>query len=99
MTSFVLVSNIIQVSVSDRGPGIPPAALPHLFDPFYRAIDSGPHPHGLGLGLAVVKGLVSAHGGQVSAENRAGGGARFAFTLPQEESETGPSATSEVSAA
>jgi two-component system sensor histidine kinase KdpD len=92
-------SNIIQVSVSDRGPGIPPAALPHLFDPFYRAIDSGPHPHGLGLGLAVVKGLVSAHGGQVSAENRAGGGARFVFTLPQEESETGPSATSEVSAA
>ena len=91
--------NTIHVSVADRGTGIPQAALPHLFDPFYRAIDSGPHPHGLGLGLAVVKGLVNAHGGQVTAENRAGGGARFVFTLPQEESETGPLPTSEVSAA
>jgi len=92
-------SNVIEVAVSDRGPGIPPAALPRLFDPFYRAIDSGPHPHGLGLGLAVVKGLVTAHGGRVTAENRAGGGARFVFTLPQDETQTGPLPTSEVSAA
>jgi two-component system sensor histidine kinase KdpD len=88
-----------QVSVADRGPGISPAALPHLFDPFYRVIDSGPHPAGLGLGLAVVKGLITAHGGQVSAENRVGGGARFLLTLPQDESETEPFPTSAVSAA
>jgi signal transduction histidine kinase len=59
--------------------------LPHLFDPFYRAIDGTQRPQGLGLGLAVVKGLVEAHGGRVVAENRAGGGARFVFTLPQTE--------------
>jgi two-component system sensor histidine kinase KdpD len=77
--------NTIQVSVSDRGRGIPPGALAHLFDPFYRAIDGTNRPQGLGLGLAVVRGLVDAHGGRVWAENRAGGGARFVFTLPQQE--------------
>jgi len=91
--------NTLHVSVADRGPGISPATLPHLFDPFYRAIDSGPHPPGLGLGLAVVNGLVAAHGGQVSAENRVGGGARFVFTLPQTDSEPEPMATSAPSAA
>jgi two-component system, OmpR family, sensor histidine kinase KdpD len=75
----------VVVSVSDRGPGLPPSALQRVFDPFYRAIDDrgAPRPGGLGLGLAVVKGLVEAHGGRVSVENRAGGGARFTFTLPR----------------
>jgi two-component system sensor histidine kinase KdpD len=72
----------ISISVEDRGPGIPAAALPHLFDPFYRVTDSRPRPQGLGLGLAIVRGLVEAHGGRVWAENRPGGGARFTFTLP-----------------
>ncbi len=72
----------IRVQISDRGPGIPFAALPYLFDPFYRVIDGKPRPQGLGLGLAIVKGLVEAHGGRVWAENRAGAGARFTFTLP-----------------
>jgi signal transduction histidine kinase len=71
------------VAVEDRGPGIPAGALPHLFDPFYRVTDGRPRPQGLGLGLAIVKGLVEAHGGRVWAENRAGGGARFTFTLPK----------------
>ena len=76
----------VLIAVSDRGPGIPAAALPHLFDSFYRAIDDRgrSRPRGLGLGLAIVKGLVEAHGGQVTAENRLGGGARFTFTLPVE---------------
>jgi two-component system sensor histidine kinase KdpD len=73
----------VSVAVEDRGPGIPPEAIPHLFDPFYRVSDSKPRPQGLGLGLAIVKGLVEAHGGRVWAENRAGGGARFTFTLPR----------------
>jgi two-component system, OmpR family, sensor histidine kinase KdpD len=73
---------IVRVEVSDRGPGIPPNAMPHLFDPFYRVIDGKPRPQGLGLGLAIVKGLVEAHGGRVWAENRSGSGARFTFTLP-----------------
>jgi two-component system sensor histidine kinase KdpD len=74
--------NLVRVEVSDRGQGIPLAAMPHLFDPFYRVIDGKPRPQGLGLGLAIVKGLVEAHDGRVWAENRAGSGARFTFTLP-----------------
>ncbi|MGI9147104.1 MAG: ATP-binding protein [Chloroflexota bacterium] len=73
---------LVRVQVLDQGPGIPPAAMPHLFDPFYRVIDGKPRPQGLGLGLAIVKGLVQAHGGRVWAENRASSGARFTFTLP-----------------
>lgn len=72
----------VCVVVADHGPGIPIAALPRLFDPFYRGRDGQPRPQGLGLGLAIVKGLVEAHGGRVRAENRPGGGARFVFTLP-----------------
>ena len=88
----------VEVSVSDCGPGIPPAELPHVFDPFHRAIDtaSGPRPGGLGLGLAVVKGLVEAHGGRVWAENRAGGGARFTFALPLADTPAGAPPRPEV---
>jgi two-component system sensor histidine kinase KdpD len=75
----------LRVSVSDRGPGVPATAVPHLFDPFYRVVDGRPRRQGLGLGLAIVKGLVEAHGGRVWAENRAEGGARFTFTLPLEQ--------------
>jgi two-component system sensor histidine kinase KdpD len=76
--------NEVAVVVEDRGPGFPPTAAAHLFDPFYRVRDMTSHarPQGLGLGLAIVKGLVEAHAGRVWAENRAGGGARFTFTLP-----------------
>jgi two-component system sensor histidine kinase KdpD len=73
---------VVAISVSDCGPGLPPSAMSHLFDPFYRVVDGQPRPQGLGLGLAIVKGLVDAHGGQVWAENRPGGGAQFTFTLP-----------------
>ena len=88
-TEILLTATISQrearVMVEDRGPGIPTEAMPHLFDPFYRVIDGRPRPKGLGLGLAIVRGLVEAHDGRVSVENRAGGGARFAFTLPLKE--------------
>ena len=74
--------NLLAVEVADRGPGCPPEALPRLFDPFYRVDKRGPRPAGTGLGLAVAKGLVEAHGGRIWAENRADGGARFVFTVP-----------------
>jgi two-component system sensor histidine kinase KdpD len=70
------------VSVADRGPGIPPADLERIFDKFYRVLRNQRDTRGSGLGLAVGRGLVEAHGGRIWAENREGGGAIFRFTLP-----------------
>jgi len=72
----------VRVEVADRGPGIPPEALPRLFEPFYRVQREGQTARGTGLGLAVAKGLVEAHGGHIWVENRNEGGASFVFTLP-----------------
>jgi two-component system sensor histidine kinase KdpD len=72
----------VQFVVADRGPGIAAAAIPRLFDPFYRVMAGQPRAQGLGLGLAIVRGLVEAHGGVVTADPRPGGGARFTVTLP-----------------
>jgi signal transduction histidine kinase len=74
----------VRVAVEDRGSGFPPAALPHLFEPYYRAAEAAATP-GTGLGLAIVQQIIAAHGGQVGAENRRGGGARVWFTLPRAE--------------
>lgn len=71
---------ILTVRVDDRGPGIPPGELPRVFEPFHRV--GGIRSPGTGLGLAVARGLVEAHGGRIWAERRAGGGTRFAFTIP-----------------
>lgn len=69
------------VTVSDRGPGIPPAELPHVFERFHRSVEARSMP-GSGLGLAIVEHVVSAHGGTVFARNRPDGGAEVGFTLP-----------------
>jgi two-component system, OmpR family, sensor histidine kinase KdpD len=70
----------LVVEVSDRGPGIPPGAESLVFDKFYRAAPGG--TRGAGLGLAVCRGIVQAHGGTITAENRPEGGATFRLTLP-----------------
>jgi K+-sensing histidine kinase KdpD len=70
------------VTVSDGGPGVPDVALAHLFDPFIRAAQRKGGPSGVGLGLAIARGLVEAHGGRITAANRVEGGASFRFTLP-----------------
>ncbi len=69
----------IAVSVSDTGAGIPPEALAHIFDRFYKSSDS----RGTGLGLAIAKNLVAAHDGEISAQSELGKGTTFRFTLPK----------------
>jgi signal transduction histidine kinase len=72
-------------TIEDRGPGIPPADLPHLFEPFFRGSESRARQRkGSGLGLALVERIARAHGGSVTAANKAGGGARFTLTIPGE---------------
>jgi two-component system sensor histidine kinase KdpD len=72
------------IEVSDDGPGIPPEAMPRLFDPFVRIASAQRGTRGIGLGLAVARGLVEAHGGRIEARPRSGGGAVFRVTLPLE---------------
>jgi signal transduction histidine kinase len=71
------------VSVEDTGDGLAPGAPQRMFERFWRADESRARSSGgAGLGLAIARGLVQAHGGTIWAENRRGGGARVAFTLP-----------------
>jgi len=67
--------------VSDNGVGIPGEALPHVFEPLYRASSE---PGGYGLGLATVKRLVEAHGGEVAIASEEGLGTTVAVKLPRE---------------
>jgi two-component system sensor kinase FixL len=67
----------LHISVSDCGPGIAPAVLERLFEPFYTTKENG-----MGLGLSISRGIVGAHGGRLWAENGAQGGAVFHLCLP-----------------
>jgi two-component system OmpR family sensor kinase len=69
------------VSVADRGPGVPEAELTAIFDPFYRSA-SGQPGSGFGLGLAIARHAVEAHGGTIRAVNRPGGGLQIQITVP-----------------
>jgi signal transduction histidine kinase len=72
----------VEILVSDTGVGIAPEHLPHVFERFYRAEASRAGP-GTGLGLAVVKHIVEAHGGRVSADSQPGAGTTVRLTLPR----------------
>jgi two-component system sensor histidine kinase KdpD len=72
---------VVVVDVADRGPGFPPGEEARVFDKFYR-VAGATSTAGVGLGLTICRGIVTAHGGRIWAENRAGGGAVFHFTLP-----------------
>lgn len=73
-----------QVDVVDSGEGIPPADLPHIFERFYRAEKSRSRDYGgAGLGLAIARSIVEAHGGRMWVESQVGQGTRFSFTLPR----------------
>ena len=76
----------IRVEVVDTGSGIPPDALPHVFDRLYRADPSRDRTTGgSGLGLTIARQLVEAHGGTIWAESESGKGSRFGFDLPTAE--------------
>ncbi len=68
----------MEVAVSDNGVGIPAEDLPYIFDRFYKSRDSG----GMGLGLAIARSLVLAHGGEMHVESVVGKGTTIRFTLP-----------------
>jgi len=68
----------VAVAVRDQGPGIAPELAPRVFGRFWRAKRRG----GAGLGLFIVKGLVEAHGGEITVQQAPGGGAEFRFTMP-----------------
>lgn len=70
------------LAVADRGPGIPVRDLERIFDKFYRVLGTARETGGTGVGLAVCRGLIEAHGGRIWAENRPDDGAIFRFTLP-----------------
>jgi two-component system sensor histidine kinase FlrB len=70
-------SHTVSIAVTDNGPGVPTALRRRIFDPFYTT-----RANGTGLGLAVVRSVAEAAGGQVRVEDAPGGGARFVMTLP-----------------
>jgi two-component system, OmpR family, sensor histidine kinase KdpD len=70
----------IEIVLADRGPGVPPESRVAVFEKFYRR-DAGAGP-GAGLGLAICRGIIEAHGGKITVEDNPGGGALFRFTIP-----------------
>jgi signal transduction histidine kinase len=74
----------VEVTISDTGEGIPPEDLPHIFERFYRVDKSrAKATGGNGLGLAIAKRLIEAHGGKISVESQVGKGSRFIFSIPE----------------
>jgi signal transduction histidine kinase len=78
---------VCRFSVTDSGPGIAKDHLPHVFDRFWQ----GRHKarEGAGLGLAIAKSIVEAHGGKIEVQSQLGAGATFAFTIPLATDELG----------
>ncbi|MGH3100263.1 MAG: sensor histidine kinase, partial [Thermoleophilia bacterium] len=72
----------IELRVVDHGPGIPVPERERVFDQFYRLKGGGKRPEGTGMGLAICRGIVQAHGGDLQVETTRGGGATFVLTLP-----------------
>ena len=74
------VGATVEVAVSDTGHGISADKLLRVFEPFFSS-----KPNGLGMGLAISRSIIEAHGGRLWAENNEAGGATFTFTLPAAE--------------
>jgi len=82
--SLVKKDDGVLLSVQDNGHGISDSHLPHVFDRFYRSESSRTRKYGgAGLGLAITKSIVNAHGGVISVESREGEGCAFHIWLPE----------------
>jgi C4-dicarboxylate-specific signal transduction histidine kinase len=77
VSTSLSTDDAVEVTVSDSGPGIEPASLPHLFEPFFTTKQSG-----IGMGLSIADKIVKAHQGRIWAENHPAGGAIFHVVLP-----------------
>jgi signal transduction histidine kinase len=75
-----LLDKEVRFAVIDTGPGIPPEQVPHIFGRFWQARSAD--RRGIGLGLAIAKGIVEAHSGRIWVESQVGVGSTFYFTLP-----------------
>jgi signal transduction histidine kinase len=80
LLSIARRAGVVEVAVEDSGEGIPDEHRAHVFDKFYRV--PGTSSEGAGLGLAIARGIVVAHGGEIGVAAGSGGGSRFWFTLP-----------------
>lgn len=80
VTAALTSPEVIRVTVSDRGVGIPADKLESIFEPFHST-----KPEGMGMGLSVTRSIIDSHQGRVWAENNVEGGASFHFTLPADE--------------
>nr|WP_325183572.1 ATP-binding protein [uncultured Oscillibacter sp.] len=77
-----LTAGRVLLSVEDTGPGIPQERMETLFDSYHKADSPAPPPQGLGLGLAICRGIAQGHGGTIMAESEVGRGSRFTFSMP-----------------
>jgi two-component system, OmpR family, sensor kinase len=85
----------VTVCVRDHGPGLPPGSHEHLFERFWRSEGGRERGRaGAGLGLAIARGIVTAHGGTISAEDAPGGGAQFVVSLPRKSPQPSPNGSS-----
>ncbi|MCJ7723326.1 MAG: ATP-binding protein [Anaerolineales bacterium] len=73
----------VIVCVSDKGPGIDPKDMPHIFDRFYRAANAVKQTKGAGLGLYLARSIIEAHGGRIWVDSKPEGGTRICFSLPR----------------
>ena len=86
----------VRITVTDHGPGIPASELPHIFEPFYRGAEAlEKQIHGNGLGLSLVRRIVTAHGGRVSVATKPGSGTAFTISLPVAQGEVASTAVAD----
>ena len=72
----------VKVSIKDKGIGISPEKIPHLFDRYFRIENTSQNYSGLGLGLYISSQIINKHGGKIGAESEPNQGSSFWFTLP-----------------